>query len=96
MKFLVIAKPLVPDVWAKSHKMALVFNHDGLKKAEVNRRRRSGDKSASEVLPLMKLLSASFDASTHVNVAVVLLMVSKHGNDRIVINECGCLAGQDN
>ena len=96
LKFPMITKPLVTDVWAKSHKTALVFNHDGLKKAEVNRRRRSGDKSASEVLPLMKLLSASFDASTHVNAAVALLKVSKHGNDRIVINECVCLVGWDN
>ncbi|KAG5087537.1 hypothetical protein JHK86_000149 [Glycine max] len=30
LKFLVIAKPLVADGSAKSHKMALVFNHDGL------------------------------------------------------------------
>ena len=30
LKFPVIAKPLVADGSAKSHKMALVFNHDGL------------------------------------------------------------------
>ncbi|CAN6542194.1 unnamed protein product [Malus baccata var. baccata] len=30
LKFSVIAKPLVADGSAKSHKMALVFNHDGL------------------------------------------------------------------
>ncbi|GMN57881.1 hypothetical protein TIFTF001_026989 [Ficus carica] len=75
LKFPVIAKLLVADVWAKSHKMALVFNHDALKKAEVNRRRRSGDKFTGAILPLMKLLSASFDASTHVNAAVELLKV---------------------
>lgn len=32
LKFPVIAKPLVADGSAKSHKMALVFNHDGLHK----------------------------------------------------------------
>ncbi|KAJ7943846.1 Inositol-tetrakisphosphate 1-kinase [Quillaja saponaria] len=32
LKFPVIAKPLVADGSAKSHKMALVFNHDGLNK----------------------------------------------------------------
>lgn len=31
LKFPVIAKPLVADGSAKSHKMSLVFNHDGLK-----------------------------------------------------------------
>ncbi|KAM4085349.1 hypothetical protein ACJW30_10G020600 [Castanea mollissima] len=31
LKFPVIAKPLVADGSAKSHKMALVYNHDGLK-----------------------------------------------------------------
>ncbi|OWM88270.1 inositol-tetrakisphosphate 1-kinase 1 [Punica granatum] len=32
LKFPVIAKPLVADGSAKSHKMALIFNHDGLNK----------------------------------------------------------------
>ncbi|KAK3029889.1 hypothetical protein RJ639_038512 [Escallonia herrerae] len=32
LEFPVIAKPLVADGSAKSHKMSLVFNHDGLKK----------------------------------------------------------------
>ncbi|KAF5735054.1 Inositol 1 3 4-trisphosphate 5/6-kinase family protein [Tripterygium wilfordii] len=32
LKYPVIAKPLVADGTAKSHKMALVFNHDGLNK----------------------------------------------------------------
>lgn len=32
LKFPIVAKPLVADGSAKSHKMALVFNHDGLNK----------------------------------------------------------------
>ncbi|KAI4328053.1 hypothetical protein L6164_020446 [Bauhinia variegata] len=35
LKFPMIAKPLVADGSAKSHKMALVFNHDGLNKLKL-------------------------------------------------------------
>ena len=53
-----------------------------------------GEKSTGVILPLMKLFSASFNASTQVNAVVALLKVLTHGNDRIVIDECSYLAGR--